>query len=102
MSGRGFGKRFRFVDWTARPFHLAVQFQWEPRDLWVGVFWDFRRWSAGITGSDNKHGAYVGRPWTLHIYLCFLPMLPLHIYVERIIRPTSTSSGSAATEKTDE
>jgi hypothetical protein len=37
-----------------------VQFQWEPRDLWIGVFW--RRTEIA-----------------LHLYICLLPMVPLHV-----------------------
>lgn len=37
-----------------------VQFQWDPRDLWIGAFW--RR-------SDL----------CLHIFVCFLPCVPLHV-----------------------
>ena len=37
-----------------------MQLQWEPRDLWVGLFW--RR-------SDIA--------W--HIYVCLLPCVPVHI-----------------------
>ena len=39
---------------------LKAQFQFEPRDLWVGVFW--RRTKL-----------------CLHVYICVLPLLPLHI-----------------------
>ena len=35
------------------------EMKWEPRDLWVGVFWD-------------------RRPNGLHIYVCPLPTLLLH------------------------
>ena len=78
--------RWRFIDWTARWGHLAAQFQLEPRDLWVGVFWKFDRWTAGITGRDSA-GTYSARPWSLHLYVCIVPLVPLHIYVERMVRP---------------
>lgn len=78
--------KLRFVDWTARRFYLAVELQWEPRDLWVGAFWTFNRWS-GITGADSKHGAYIARPWTMRVYICILPMVPIHVYIDRTIRP---------------
>lgn len=52
---------WRLVD---RP-HLKIQFQWEPRDLWLGLFW--RKTKIA-----------------LHIYICILPMVPLHITKERI------------------
>lgn len=46
----------RIID---RP-RLKAQIQWEPRDLWVGVFW---------RESDL----------CLHVYICLIPLLPLHI-----------------------
>jgi hypothetical protein len=39
---------------------LVAQFQWEPRDLWVGMFWHCT-------------------PVAWHVYLCLVPMVPLHI-----------------------
>lgn len=39
---------------------LIAQLQFEPHDLWVGVFW--RRTEIAI-----------------HLYVCLLPMIPLHI-----------------------
>ncbi len=85
--------RWRFLDWTARPFHAAAQFQFEPRTLWIGATWDLHRWQATITGSDNKHGPYIARPWSLHVYACLLPTLPLHVYIERTVRPVASSEG---------
>lgn len=43
---------------------LIVQIQWEPRDLWVGLFW--RRTDVA-----------------LHLYFCLVPLLPLHITIAR-------------------
>ena len=41
---------------------MKVQIQFEPRDLWIGLFW---------------------RPTELcwHFYLCIVPLLPLHVTV---------------------
>jgi hypothetical protein len=78
-------RSWRFLDWTARAAHIAMQFQWEPRDLWIGAFWQFRR--SHSSGWDHKHGSWSDAPWSLHVYLCLLPTLPLHIYVMRTIRP---------------
>lgn len=64
-----------------------MQFQWEPRDLWVGVFYDFRRSKSQGTGWDCQHGEITGFPWSLHVYVCLLPTVPLHIYVSRTLRP---------------
>jgi hypothetical protein len=43
----------------------AVQLLWEPRDLWVGVFWQ-RPYYEGLARSFTA-------------YLCLLPMLPLRV-----------------------
>jgi hypothetical protein len=46
---------------------IKVQFQFEPRDLWVGVFWRIKK-RKGV-------GEF------LHLYICILPLIPLHITV---------------------
>jgi hypothetical protein len=43
---------------------LIAQLQFEPRDIWIGVFW--RR-----------------TPIALHFYICVVPLVPLHITVSR-------------------
>ena len=44
-----------------------VRLQWEPKDLWVGVFWRV----------STPFGQEV---WEmLHVYVTVVPMLPLHI-----------------------
>ncbi len=48
----------RFVDREK----LKVQLQWEPRDLWVGLFW--RRTDIA-----------------LHLYVCLVPLVPLHVTI---------------------
>jgi len=45
---------------------LKAQFQFEPRDLWIGLFWRVNR---------EMPPPY----YTLHLYLCILPLVPLHI-----------------------
>lgn len=55
-------KRWRILDYTGR-YRVIAQFQFEPRDLWVGLFW--RRSMA---------------EWPIwHFYICLVPMVPLHI-----------------------
>jgi hypothetical protein len=81
-------RALRLIDWTARPFHLAVSAQLEPRDVWIGCFWRLERWHGAITGSDAKHGAFIARPWSLHVYVCVVPILTLHVYVDRTVRPS--------------
>lgn len=78
---------WRFLDWTTRRAHVAVQFQFEPRDCWVGVFWRFRRSAGEHTGWNRHHGAFSAAPWSLHADICLLPMLPLHVYIMRTVRP---------------
>ena len=41
---------------------MRCEIKWEPRDLWVGVFW--------------THGAYN----SFHIYICVVPCFPLHLW----------------------
>jgi len=43
---------------------MGIRLLFEPRDLWVGVYWDLR-------------------PKELRIYVCFLPCLPILITVTR-------------------
>lgn len=44
--------------------NVKAQFQWEPRNAWVGLFW--RRTNV-----------------TLHLYVCVVPFVPLHITILR-------------------
>ena len=41
-----------------------VQIQWEPRDVWIGLFW--------------RHTDVC---W--HFYICVLPLVPIHVTVLR-------------------
>ncbi|MHC4864613.1 MAG: hypothetical protein ACYTEX_11040 [Planctomycetota bacterium] len=50
----------RLID---RP-RLKAQIQWEPRDMWVGLFW--RKTEIAI-----------------HLYICLVPLLPLHVTIAR-------------------
>lgn len=51
-------RRWRFIDRKK----FKAQFQFEPRDLWVGLFW--RRTEL-----------------CLHLYVCLLPTVPLHVTI---------------------
>lgn len=55
--------------------------------MWIGAFWRFDRWKGTTTGSDRKHGSFSAMPWSLHVYVCIVPLLPIHIYVNRTVRP---------------
>lgn len=47
----------------------------EPRDLWVGVYWD-KRWIYRPFERDQP------AVWVLSIYICLLPVFPLKIVFE--------------------
>jgi hypothetical protein len=54
--------------------YRAVDLLWEPRDLWIGVYWT----REDVAGSMMADGG--ARMWRfLHIYVCLLPTLPLKV-----------------------
>lgn len=53
----------------SEPRRVSVRATFEPRDLWIGVYWDLRR-----------HGYSPYRD--LRIYLCIIPMLPIVFSLE--------------------
>jgi len=52
----------------------AGELDFEPRDLWVGVFWDYRR-------VEPESNVWDGGPWRwrLHVYICPLPTIVLRL-----------------------
>jgi len=58
----------RFIDWTLK---------FEPRDIWIGVYWTVRQ---PLTEYDRGNGKYI-RFRVLIIYLCIVPMLPIKIRI---------------------
>ena len=48
-----------------------IRFEFKPQDLWIGAFW-----------RKTEAGSYWG--WHLDLWICFLPMVPLHIYVHKL------------------
>lgn len=52
-----------------RPIIYRPKILFEPRDLWIGVYW---------TVKDTGR-AYYGK--FLHIYVTIIPMFPIHIIV---------------------
>lgn len=50
---------------------VEIKLIFEPRDLWVGLYWDKKAMSSG-------------KPWVLTLYFCLIPMLPLRIKVTTI------------------
>lgn len=45
--------------------------EFEPRDLWIGIYWDINH--------SKEHTTYGFR--YLHIYICIIPCFPLHIRI---------------------
>lgn len=52
-----------------------IRLLWEPRDLWVGVYWD-RPLPLDI--------GYGFKLRTLFIYVCLVPCLPIKITLTRV------------------
>ena len=45
---------------------MNIELKFEPRDIWIGVYWNYRR-------------SIESRARWLDVYICLLPMLPIHI-----------------------
>jgi len=65
------GWRFLFMDSSAigRDWGLSGSLIFEPRDLWIGIYWD-----------GKKLGEYDRE---LTIYVCLLPCLPIRLHYWR-------------------
>ena len=48
---------------------INAKLLFEPRDLWLGVYWDLTR------STESAHRR-------LSVYVCVLPMLPIKVVVE--------------------
>lgn len=52
---------------------MIVKFIFEKRDLWIGIFWDYKpEW-------DEKR--FLGK--YLHIWICLIPCFPIHIILNK-------------------
>lgn len=77
MRGKSRHRNLCLARYTSRKHPLRewqLNLQFEPRDLWVGVFWRVHR---------------IERLRFLHVYLCVVPTLPLHLAVMRLQPPAS-------------
>jgi hypothetical protein len=52
---------------------LKIELIWEPRDLWIGIFWR-------NMGDCSKT--------VLHAYVCFIPCVPIHIRIKKLKKST--------------
>jgi hypothetical protein len=48
--------------------------EWKPEDLWIGVYWERKPETAWGKRYDGEWLAT-----TLHVWVCILPMLPIHL-----------------------
>ena len=53
-----------------------------PGDMWIGCYW---AWKTGVYGDPEP---MITRE--LHIYLCLLPCLPVHVVLGRLARKEET------------
>lgn len=55
----------------------SIAWEYKLADCWVGVFWDLRR--CGHTVTLDTGQVVVPKEW--HIWICFVPCLPLHVVI---------------------
>lgn len=51
-----------------KPKKVVARIFFEPRDIWIGVYW-------------NIPYEYGSRHRYLNLYICILPMLPIHVKI---------------------
>jgi len=56
--------------WPVAGRRIDWEILWEPRDLWIGVFWD-KRLECRASGDYE---------WFGHVYVCLIPCLPWHLW----------------------
>jgi hypothetical protein len=55
-----------------RPTFRWVKIKFEPRDIWIGAYWNFK-----------NDGHKFGKWWRyLDIYICIVPLFPIHLHFE--------------------
>ena len=66
---------------------MKLKLMFEPRDMWVGVFWCWRYDDAGtwITRCPDSPVDYTPRKSAqfLTLYICILPCFPLRVEIGR-------------------
>lgn len=57
---------------SRRQMRVSLGIQFEPRDLWVGAYWEWHD---------------LGAIQSFTVYICVLPMLPLRLYIGHVSVP---------------
>ena len=55
-----------------------IRLEWKPQDCWIGAFW-----KTDIYETYHRRGDSPALPAVyerFHLWVCLLPMLPLHIF----------------------
>lgn len=55
---------------------MRAQLEFKPQDLWVGIYWDVR-WECQPPHNDDCVPQN-----NLHIWVCLVPMLPIHLTIK--------------------
>lgn len=75
---------------------MNIQLLFEPRDLWIGVFWDVKERLVDAVTRKRKAAPLI------RVYICLLPTLPLRVqfiarlWREKTIYPTPLSDAGYA------
>ena len=70
----------RLASCGTRSTRFVLDWLFEPRDLWLGIFWDF----ADVEPVPSRDGRMtVFCDWQLSIYVCIVPVFPLRLRVIR-------------------
>jgi len=69
--------------WTSRcgeilspSWYLALE--WKPQDIWIGLFWKKNDGKAYNQYSQHVSSSPVINITTVDVWICVIPMLPLH------------------------
>ncbi len=69
-EGRKWG--LRLFQLFIRSWRFSINIKFEPRDLWIGIYWNRDVW-VDIAYERNID---------LSIYICILPMIPIRVWFE--------------------